>query len=405
MREVWITGIGLVSSLGEGLEAHWRALAEAERPEPVVDSAFAPPFGIHPMVPLDLDTQIPKKADQRQMEPWQRLGTYAAGVALSDAGIAGNTDILSHTHAVVAADGGERDVPTDTAILEGLREAPARAAFLNEHLSNDLRPTLFLAQLPNLVAGNISIVHKVTGSSRTFMGEEVAGVSAAEIAWRRIRAGQGDIFLVGGACAAERKDSILNCALGGALWAGPHKPVWERLAEGGGAMLGSVGAFLVLEAREHAEARGRKPYAALAEVRTDQSRRRPGDVAAKLSRQFDEIAPAGTPPVSVLSAATGVAAATREEQDLLARRIAAGRVDAVRATASMLGAATSATFPAAAGLAALALSRKGFYRPFDATGFETVKPAPASHIVVLSTGMWRGEGSALITAVDQGESR
>jgi 3-oxoacyl-[acyl-carrier-protein] synthase II len=400
MREVWITGIGLASSLGEGLDAHWQALAEADRPTPVVDLDFTPPFGIHPMVPLDLDRQIPKKSDQRQMEPWQRLGTYAAGLALEDAGIAGNLDILSHTHAVVAADGGERDVPTDTAILEGLQGAETPASFLNEHLSNDLRPTLFLAQLPNLVAGNISIVHKVTGSSRTFMGEEVAGVSAAEIAWRRIRGGQGDIFLVGGACAAERKDSILNCALGGALWAGPHKPVWERLAEGGGAMLGSVGAFLVLEAREHAEARGRKPYARLDQVRTDQSRRRPGDVAAKLNRQFDEIAPARTPPVAVLSAATGVAAATREEQDVLLRLAAEGRVDAVRALGSMLGAATSATFPATAGLAALALSRRGFYKPFDGTGFETVKSGPASHIVVLSTGMWRGEGSALISAID-----
>src|SRR5690606_28612896 len=119
-------------------------------PAPVVDAAFTPPFGIHPMVPLDLDKQIPKKSDQRQMEPWQRLGTYAAGLALEDAGIAGNLDILSHTHAVIAADGGERDVPTDTAILEGLGTADPKAPFLNERLSNDLRPTLFLAQLPNL---------------------------------------------------------------------------------------------------------------------------------------------------------------------------------------------------------------------------------------------------------------
>jgi 3-oxoacyl-[acyl-carrier-protein] synthase II len=125
-REVWITGIGLVSSLGEGLDAHWAALADAAQPKPVVDLDFTPPFGIHPMVPLTLDKQIPKKSDQRQMEPWQRLGTYAAGLALADAGIAGNTEILSRTHAVIAADGGERDVPTDTAILEGL--VPQRAA-------------------------------------------------------------------------------------------------------------------------------------------------------------------------------------------------------------------------------------------------------------------------------------
>lgn len=399
-REVWITGIGLVSSLGEGLDAHWAALAEAEQPRPNVDLAFTPPFGIHPMVPLDLDSQIPKKSDQRQMEPWQRLGTYAAGLALEDAGIAGNLDILSHTHAVVAADGGERDVPTDSAILDGLRTAEPKAPFLNEHLSNDLRPTLFLSQLPNLVAGNISIVHKVTGSSRTFMGEEVAGVSAAEIAWRRIGAEQGDIFLVGGASIAERKDSILNGALGGVLWSGEHLPIWARLEKGGGAMLGSAGAFLVLEAREHAEARGRKPYARLVAVRSDQSRRRPGDVTAKMTRQFNEIAPAGSPPVSVLSAATGLAQATAEERDLLARWLAEGRVDSVRATASMLGAASSAALPATAGLAALALARRGFYRPFDATGFEKPVAAPPTRILVTSMGLWRGEGMALLSAVD-----
>jgi 3-oxoacyl-[acyl-carrier-protein] synthase II len=399
-REVWITGIGLVSSLGEGLDAHWRAMAEAEQPKPNVDSAFTPPFGIHPMVPLDLDRLIPKKSDQRQMEAWQRLGTYAAGLALEDAGIAGNADILGHTHVIVAADGGERDVPTDTEILEGLASAPVRASFLNQHLSNDLRPTLFLAQLPNLVAGNISIVHKVTGSSRTFMGEEIAGVSAAEVAWRRIAAGQGDIFLTGGACLAERKDTILNTALGGILWAGEHRPVWERLQRGGGAMVGSAGAFLVLEAREHAEARGRKPYARLAAVRTDQSRRRPGDVAAKLSRQFDEIAPAGSGPVAVLSGATGIARASQEEHDLLAALIAAGRVDTVRAVATMLGTVTSAMFAASAGLAAMAISRGGFYRPVDATGFETAVSHAPSRVAVTVTGSWRGEGMALIAAVD-----
>ena len=69
---------------------------------------------------------------------------------------------------------------------------------------SDLRPTLFLAQLSNLLAGNISIVHGVTGSSRTFMGEEAAGVDAVRIALSRIDAGQSDIALVGGAYNGER---------------------------------------------------------------------------------------------------------------------------------------------------------------------------------------------------------
>ena len=80
----------------------------------------------------------------------------------------------------------------------------AREDWVTAQLADGLRPTLFLAQLPNLFAGNISIVHKVSGSSRTFMGEEAAGVDALRIAHRRLAAGQGEIFLVGAAFAAAR---------------------------------------------------------------------------------------------------------------------------------------------------------------------------------------------------------
>ena len=399
-REVWITGIGLASSLGEGLDAHWQAMVEAEHPRPVVDRDFAPPYAIHPMVPLDLNKQIPKRADQRQMEVWQRLGVYTAGLALEDAGIAGNLDILSHTHAVVAADGGARDEEVDDSILSGLETAPDAAAYLNQRLTNDLRPTLFLAQLPNLLAGNISIVHKLTGSSRTFMGEEIAGVSAAEVAWRRIRAGQGDVFLVGGASQADRKDTVLNCALGGILWAGDPVSVWARQAQGGGSVFGSAGGFIVLEAREHAEARGRQPYARLADIRTDQTRRRPGDVTAAAAHQFDAMLPEGSPPVALLSGATGVAMQTGEEKALLERLIAAGRVDTVRALSTLLGTVAGATFPAMAGLAALAIKRGGFFPPADESGFERPASRQPERIAVTTMGIWRGEGMGLIEAVN-----
>src|SRR6202030_550316 len=189
-REAWITGIGIVSSLGEGLDAHWDALnqkrinTEAQR--------FAP-YIVHPLAPVSFDAQIPKKGDQRQMEPWQRIGVYGAGLALDSAGVKGNLDILGRMDMIVAAGGGERDLAVDGAILSGLPKAGANPRdqdrFLNERLMSGLRPTLFLAQLSNLLAGNISIVHGVTGSSRTFMGEEAAGVDAVRIALARVAAG------------------------------------------------------------------------------------------------------------------------------------------------------------------------------------------------------------------------
>lgn len=400
-REVWITGIGLTSSLGEGLDAHWHAMAEVDQPQPVIDITSSAPFAFHPMVALDLDRQIPRRADQRQMEFWQRLGTYTAGLALADAGLAGNPELLSETHIVVAAGAGERDAAADEEILKGISAAENPDEFLNERLGSDLRPTLFLAQLPNLLAGNISIVHKVTGSSRTLLGEEISGVSAVEIVFRRIRAGQGDIFLVGGASVAGRKDMMLQRAIGGTLWAGAPVSVWARPERGGGTVLGSLGAFLVIESREHAEARGRKPYARLGAVLSEQGRRRQGEAAAAAARQFEEISQiAGRRPLPVLSGATGMAQATTEEQGLLAALIEAGRVSSVRGSANILGSGIEATFPALVGLGSLALSRKGFFKPVDETGFEQPESGIPENIVATTWGIWRGEGMGLIEAID-----
>jgi hypothetical protein len=150
---------------------------------------------------------------------------------------------------MIVAGGGERDEAVDATILSGLLKAERPEAFLNERLMSDLRPTLFLAQLSNLLAGNISIVHGVTGSSRTFMGEEAAGVDAVRVAHARIGAGQSKIALVGGAYNAEHLEVVLHNAMGNALWKGEPKGVWERAALGGGMALGSIGAFLVLEER------------------------------------------------------------------------------------------------------------------------------------------------------------
>ena len=176
------------------------------------------------------------------MEPWQRIGTYAAGLALDGAGVKGHADILGRMDMIVAAGGGERDVAVDGAILSGLRGASNPGHFLNERLMNDLRPTLFLAQLSNLLAGNISIVHGVTGSSRTFMGEEAAGVDAVRIALARVAAGQSDITLVGGAQNAGREELLMLFEMGGFCLKGAFAPVWQREANPGIAY-GSLGAI------------------------------------------------------------------------------------------------------------------------------------------------------------------
>src|SRR6185295_13099799 len=190
---------------------------------------------------INFDGQIPKKGDQRQMENWQRIGTYAAGLALDSAGAKGKTDILSRMDMIVAAGGGERDLTVDSNILSGIGRAANPAAFLNERLMSDLRPTLFLAQLSNLLAGNISIVHGVTGSSRTFMGEESAGIDAVRIAHSRIGAGQSDIALVGGSYNGERPDLLMLYEFAELALKNGYAPIWERRNGNGGFALASLG--------------------------------------------------------------------------------------------------------------------------------------------------------------------
>jgi 3-oxoacyl-[acyl-carrier-protein] synthase II len=390
-REAWITGIGIVSCLGEGPDAHWQALGAAP-PQP--DAATYPPYFIHKLAPLDFDKQIPKKGDQRQMEPWQRIGTYAAGLALESAGLKGNAELLARTDMIVAAGGGERDISADTAILSGLPGADKPEAFLNERLMSDLRPTLFLAQLSNLLAGNISIVHGVTGSSRTFMGEEAAGVDAVRIALSRIEAGQSDIALVGGSHNAERPDLLMLYEFGGFALKDKFAPVWQREAQPGLA-LASLGAFLVIESRDHAQARGAKLIARLSAVVSNRVNRKPGDVTAGLKRQWDAISSRLQPgKVAVISGASGAAPATAEERAFLA-----GHKDiAVRATGTYLGHGFEPQFPMNVALAAIAVSRGNLFPPADGSGVERAMQDALTQVVVTSVGHWRGEGLALVEA-------
>jgi len=396
-REAWITGIGIVSCLGEGPQAHWQKLMEAN---PSADTTTFAPFVVHPLAPVNFDAQIPKKGDQRQMEDWQRIGTYAAGLALDSAGVKGKPEILSHMDMIVAAGGGERDLDVDSTILSGIPHAKDQAAYLNERLMSDLRPTLFLAQLSNLLAGNISIVHGVTGSSRTFMGEESAGVDSVRIALSRIIAGQSDIALVGGAHNGERPDLLMLYEFASMALKDRYVPVWER-GKAGGFALGSLGAFLVIEAREHAQARGAKPLARLTAVVADRASRQPGTVTATLSRLWDKLKDkVKTGQAAVITGATGAEPATGEERAFLQQH---GDL-AVRATGSYLGHGLEPQFAMNIALASVALGHGSLFPPCDSTGLERPISGELSQglleqVLVTSVGHWRGEGLALVERV------
>ena len=382
-RDVVITGIGLVSCLGEGAEAHWKAFKTPSLPPPTDSERFAP-YTVHSLPEIDWSLQIPKRGDQRQMETWQRLGVYAAGLALDDAGLKADEALCATMDMIVAAGGGERDEDVDENILEASLTRNDNGLLLNEKLTNDLRPTLFLAQLSNLMAGNISIVHKITGSSRTFMGEEGAGVSALQTAVARLASGQSTHMLVGGAFQTEHPDMLLGYELAGYLHRGTWEPLWAR-SGGGGVITGSGGAFLVLETREHAEARGARIYAVVDKVVSGLSPRSEAAFARDVAAM---VAALGAEPGDLLiSGASGAHLATGTEREAL-------KDFSLRGFSALTGHLKEAQLPFAVALAAMAISRG------EAPGVLAEVETPCSRVPerVLTTavGHHRGEGAALV---------
>jgi 3-oxoacyl-[acyl-carrier-protein] synthase II len=388
--EVWITGIGLATSLGEGLDANWEAL-NAGRIN--VDEQHLAPYVVHPWAPVNLETQIPKK-EQRQMEAWQRIGTYAAGLALDSAGLKGNKEILSRMDMIVAAGGGERDISVDTNVLNAEAKGNFSPGFLNERLMSDLRPTLFLAQLSNLLAGNIAISHGVCGTSRTFMGEEVSGVDAARIALARIAGGQSDIALVGGSHNGERKDLLVLYEFGDYNLKDKFAPVWARKEDPGFA-LGSAGAFLVIESKAHALARGARPFARLTSVVADRAKRgERGAVAATLEKLWSSVG-LHDGRTAIITGATGAEPVTSEERAFLQQH----KDVPVRASGTRFGHTMETQFALGLALAALSISRGALFPPGDSSGVEIEMTEAPTQIVVVGAGHYRGEGMALVEAV------
>lgn len=353
MTPVMVTGVGLVSSHGEGRAAHAPLLAGGAAP--VLARAKDAPYAIHPTPELPLERFIPRR-EMRQMEPWQRIGVHAAGLAIEEAGLKPRVARMDVT---VAAGGGERDAALDAAILAARPDAPG----VHKMLLEGLRPTLFLAQLPNLLAGSISITHGVAGSSRTLMGEEVAGAEALRVAARRVAAGTSPLGLTGAAMTSDRPELLLLYALGGHLHAGEWGPLPARQ----GMVLGSVAAFLTLEP----EGANPAPLARLAAIETSQGRpeTRPERLAALLAR----VGASGAE--MVISTASGAVAATRDELAALPRA-----PDLF--TADLFGHSAEAAFPAGIAMAAWAVAE-----------------GRARRVLVTGCGQWRGEAVAVLEAV------
>jgi 3-oxoacyl-[acyl-carrier-protein] synthase II len=221
-----------------------------------------------------------------------------------------------------------------------------------------------------------------------------AGVDAVRVAQARIAAGQSELTLVGGAYHGTRWDVLLAFELGGVVLKDKFAPVWDRGPEGGIAFA-TMGAFLMLESKEHAVARGARPRARISQVYSDRNVRQPGDAEASLRRRWDAIAgQVDRAHSAVISGAAGLQPATSAELTVL-KEIGLP----VRNTGTHIGHGVDTQFVANLGIGCAAIEHGKLFAP-TGSGDAGASPEGLRQMVVTSIGNWRGEGLALLERVN-----
>jgi 3-oxoacyl-[acyl-carrier-protein] synthase II len=264
MRRVVVTGIGLASPLGTGAEMAWsrllagrsgiRRLADAVVAElPVKVAGTVPDAGADPEAGFDVERFVSAK-DLRKMDRFIGLALAAADEAVAQSGWAPRTPRDQERSATVIASG----IGGFTAITEAVRMADTRGV-------RRLSPFTVPSFLVNLAAGQVSIRHGFKGPIGAPFTACAAGVQAIGDAARLIRSGEADVAVCGGSEACINSVSLGAFAAARALSTAfndtPECASRPFDGERDGFVMGEGAGILVIEALDHAHARGAQPLA------------------------------------------------------------------------------------------------------------------------------------------------
>lgn len=265
-RRVVVTGMGLVSPLGSGVEVVWQRLLAGRSglrnlPDEVVADLPARVGGAVPTLAddaeagFDPDRATPPK-EQKKMDRFILFAMEAARQALEQAGWQAQTAATQERTATIIGSG----VGGFGAIADAVRTTDSRGP-------RRLSPFTIPSFLVNLAAGHVSIQHGFKGPLGAPVTACAAGVQAIGDAARLIRAGEADIAICGGAEAAIDRVSLAGFAAARALSSAfndtPERASRPFDSDRDGFVMGEGAGLLVIESLEHALARGARPLAEL----------------------------------------------------------------------------------------------------------------------------------------------
>jgi len=263
MRRVVVTGMGLVTPLGIGLERNWRNLTEGESGIRAIQS-----FEVSDL-PSKIAGQVPRgdtasglfnaddwvaPRDQRKMDGFIVFALAAAAQAVEDAGWLPNSEEACERTGVMIGSG-----------IGGLPGITEGAVTVHERGPRRLTPFFIPANLINLASGHVSIRYGFTGPNHAVVTACSSGAHAIGDAARLIMLDDADVMVCGGTEAAICRLGLAGFAAARALSTGfNHDPPrasrpWDR--ERDGFVIGEGAGILVLEEYAHAKRRGAKIYA------------------------------------------------------------------------------------------------------------------------------------------------
>ncbi len=266
-RRVAITGLGVVSPVGVGADAFWRALTTGASGLSAVPASLAPagPRVLGRVQHFTAARYLQNERHARVLNRAFELLVGAGALAAADAAL-GVTPVPP-ARLGIAVGIGPIDQYTDD-LRAAVRAAATPGSFDIARFAESARslyPLRRLRLLPNTGSAVLSIEHKARGPSLTLVGGHAAGLQAIAEAAAIIGEGRADAMLCGG---ADSRLTPLELRVFG------HLCPFSRAADPAcaprpfdrdrdGVVAGEGAALLLLEAIDSARTRGVEPYAEL----------------------------------------------------------------------------------------------------------------------------------------------
>lgn len=270
MRRVVVTGLGLITPLGCGVDPVWSRLIDGQSGiKPITHfetgdlaSRIA---GLVPRIDgrgggtpdmqgvFDPDTVMSAR-ERKRFDDFILYGIAGADLALADAGWAPKTDEDQFRTGVLIGSG-----------TGGLETTYQASITLHEQGPRRLSPFVIPGMIINMISGQVSIKHGLKGPNHSVVTACSTGAHAIGDASRLIQLGDADVMVAGGAEAAICRLGVASFVAARAMSTKyndtPEKASRPWDADRDGFVMGEGAGVVVLEEYEHAKARGAKIYA------------------------------------------------------------------------------------------------------------------------------------------------